>query len=793
MTDHKGTFDIDDNSMGEGDWLVSKNGDYKMGIQDGRLVVQDKNGNIVQQTEDVGAKELFFDEDDGWFDDDTNISLENDGDEKKHLLSHANDDGKGGSDDVSQIAITNDGRIIFIKGDSKLPGDWDGNHPGDKKVISGLKLDGLETVKSPENLRRDTFGFDYNPLSPDKLKDDSDTEKFPLKIQKPKATGGAEISPELDRYIDLSNYQLAYLTHQIGTGDINKPKFLQDPKGDDKTKDDSLDEKFVNELKEAAGKSYESESLLATRLALMKRQWAAVDKGFGTQVLKIDEFNHMTYKSMYERIYTLNDKIANSLVDLNDSEKKELKNADGKVVDPSAAGIQHAVEEQPLYGYIRDGVNDCIKYVNDYVEEMERMAKANPEFKEIVDDGKNHPGNDPKPKEEEKPKKDDDKNNNNNNNNNNNKNDNNGNNNTGNQNNGNSNDPQFGNQNNGNNNSNNNGNQDKTKPVNADTALSDLDKEFSNILGTTPGKTGDDTGTTDATDTKDTKDTGGDEKESLLQTAKDYLNGDGGSNGATTAQPAIAPTNNAGGMDPSMLMGLAGLTSAMGGGGLLGGDPAGKEDKDDNDDKDDKDQNREAPGPAQQSPGVTTAAAPADPGATAQPAVTAPTNAGSPPPVNTPGASVDHKLPGSTTPIKVPQGVADALTKVEGNPAIDASTAYADTSGAQTADKPWKAIDASQLRTGDVIVWENHSEIVIDNGSGPQYLDDNNQLVSIDPNNQDSAQYGKFQNYLHPTGLDAGSAAPLAPEPTELPDPKVTQSAPPQPPAVEAPKEPQAT
>jgi hypothetical protein len=125
VTNHSGTFDIDDNTMGEGDWLVSKNGDYKVGVEDGRLVVKDRNGTIVSQTEDVGANEIYFDEDDGWFDDDTNITLDDDGDEKTSLLAHANDDGAGGSDDISQMAITNDGRIIFVRGDEALPDDWE--------------------------------------------------------------------------------------------------------------------------------------------------------------------------------------------------------------------------------------------------------------------------------------------------------------------------------------------------------------------------------------------------------------------------------------------------------------------------------------------------------------------------------------------------------------------------------------------------------------------------------------------------------------------------------------------
>ncbi|WP_328392076.1 CHAP domain-containing protein [Nocardia sp. NBC_00416] len=776
MTDHKGTFDIDDNKLSDGDWIVSKNGDYKMGLQDGRLVVVDKNDHVVQQTGDWDANEIYFDEDDGWFDDDTRITLENDGDERRELIAHSNDDGAGGNDDISQIAITNDGRIIFVRGDSKLKDSWDGKYPGDDKVFKDFKFDGLESVDTIENLRRQTFGLGYNPQDPDKLKPDSDTEGFPLEIQKPRATGGAEISTFLAGYIDLNNDYLSYLTHQIGTGDINKPSFLKDPK-DDKAKDSGFDQKFTDELAEAAGKSYEAEGVLSARLALLKRRGAAVDKGFGDKLVVIDDFNHMTYKSMYERVLQLNDKIANSLIGVNKNEEN-LKNEKGDAIDAADPGIQHAIEEQPLYGYIKEGVDDCAKYVNDYVEEMEKLAKENPEFKEIIDDGDNHPGNDPEkpkpkpdpdpepdpdpkptPEPEKTPKPQD----------------------TGDDTKG---DPQFGSGDETDKGKETGTGDDDPKPGDAADVQSDLEKEFSNIVGGSPT---DETGGTDESDPLGGTDSKDDEK-SGLQQIKDYLAGDTGTNGGA-AQPNVQPAVNNGGGDNGMgsMMAMAALGPMLSG--VMGGDQAGKEDKNDKDDDDDdrRDEDQPAPGPGQQPPGVAAAPAPGDPGATAQPAVAAPDN-GTPPPVNTPGATVDHKLPGANGPtIKVPQGVADALTRQESNPAISASTAYEGTPGAQTPEKPWSVVDTTP-QTGDVIVWDNnHSAIVVNNGNGLFYID-NGQMVAIDQNNLDSAQYGKFQNFLHPTGLDAAGIAPSEPAPTELPEPKITQSQPPPPPPVQAPQ-----
>ncbi|WP_157107259.1 hypothetical protein [Nocardia grenadensis] len=666
----------------------------------------------------------------------------------------------------------------------------------------------------------DTFGPDYVPKDSDDLikddgtyislkKEDGTYDDSWLRIEKPIGTDGVKPSRQLVLTIERANLELNYLTHQIGTGDINKPKFLMDPKGDKALLDDGLNEPFVTRLHEAAGQSYEAEGTLITELATMKEAWMEVDKSFADDVLLIDDYNHTTFKSMVDKISAVNEGIARSLIGVNEELEKPVQDAN-EDLDLSEVGIQHLVEEAPLYKIIRDGVDGCVTLVDEYCDRMEQLAKSDKDrYEHLVDDGEWHAGNDPA---SEKPKDDDDKGDDD-------KGDddkgdddkgdddkgdggNNGNNgnggNNGSNNNGNSgNDANYGN--NGDNGNNGNNNESSQKPVNSDDALKDLDKEFSNILGDSTQKT------EDESDATDTAETGKDEKQSQVDAIKEYLRGDGesGQTGNTNAQPAVQPAANTGGTGLESMIPMMGLMSAMGGlggngGPFGGGDQQGREDKDDRDD-DRRDRDRQAPGPGQQSPGVTTAAAPTDQGAGVQPAVTAP-DAGTPPVISTPGAMVDPKLTGPDgkpltgpggKPLEVSQAVSDALTHQKGNPAINASTAYEGTPAAQTPERPWEIVDGAP-RTGDVIAWERHSAVLINNGAGLFYIE-NGQVVALDQTNLDNAQYGKFQNFLHPSGLDAASATPAAPESPGLPEPKVTQSQPPAPPAVQAPKEPQAT
>ncbi|MEV4130378.1 hypothetical protein [Nocardia sp. NPDC049707] len=143
----------------------------------------------------------------------------------------------------------------------------------------------------------------------------------------------------------------------------------------------------------------------------------------------------------------------------------------------------------------------------------------------------------------------------------------------------------------------------------------------------------------------------------------------------------------------------------------------------------------------------------------ATPGVTAPGYAGSPPPITTPGAMVDYKLPDDST-VQVSSTVADALQKQQQNTAIDAVAAYSGTPGESTPNHPWATVnDVAQLKTGDVVQWEKHSALIINNQNGLHILD-GGQLILLDPNSPPlTEKYGNFSGYFHPAGIDVGSNA----------------------------------
>ncbi|WP_220136182.1 hypothetical protein, partial [Nocardia gipuzkoensis] len=116
---------------------------------------------------------------------------------------------------------------------------------------------------------------------------------------------------------------------------------------------------------------------------------------------------------------------------------------------------------------------------------------------------------------------------------------------------------------------------------------------------------------------------------------------------------------------------------------------------------------------------------------TSPPGVTAPTYAGAPPAVTTPGGMVDYKIGNAT--VQVSQPVAEALQRQTQNTATNAVAAYEGTAGASTADHPWATVnDIAQLKTGDVVQWEKHSALIVKNENGLNILD-NGQLIPLDP------------------------------------------------------------
>ncbi|WP_280336135.1 hypothetical protein [Nocardia wallacei] len=158
-----------------------------------------------------------------------------------------------------------------------------------------------------------------------------------------------------------------------------------------------------------------------------------------------------------------------------------------------------------------------------------------------------------------------------------------------------------------------------------------------------------------------------------------------------------------------------------------------------------------------QSPEMAAPAPPADVEAqTSEEATASPQAAAVPAPLPAASQMVDIRLPdGSTQKVTAP--VAQAVNKEMSNPnGCDARAAYAGTSGQASAGTPWTAVDAADLRTGDVVQWANRSGIVVVDSTGVNVIVDG-RPAPLDPQNPPPSghgDYGAFLGFFHPTGAD---------------------------------------
>ncbi|MEU1548818.1 hypothetical protein [Nocardia sp. NPDC005745] len=170
---------------------------------------------------------------------------------------------------------------------------------------------------------------------------------------------------------------------------------------------------------------------------------------------------------------------------------------------------------------------------------------------------------------------------------------------------------------------------------------------------------------------------------------------------------------------------------------------------------------------------------------TAPPGVTAPTYAGAPPAVTTPGMTPGVRI--GDTMVNASPPVAEALQKQTQNVALDAVSAYKGTAGEITAEHPPAVVNGpGELKTGDILQWEKFSALVVRNPNGMDglFVLDGGQLIPLDPNNPPlTEKYGNFTGYIHPTGLDTGSNT-ADPGATAPPPPTLSTAQPSGPPPV---------
>ncbi|MFG1792726.1 hypothetical protein [Nocardia sp. NPDC049149] len=189
-------------------------------------------------------------------------------------------------------------------------------------------------------------------------------------------------------------------------------------------------------------------------------------------------------------------------------------------------------------------------------------------------------------------------------------------------------------------------------------------------------------------------------------------------------------------------------------------------------------------------PGEAPPGAPVSDTAPQGPVTTAPATPPPPPPA---GRKPMVEMKVENVKQNVPEAVALAVNKEFNDPnGIDARDAYSNTSGQETADKPWTKVDGTPA-TGDVVQWTNAttgeklSGIVVVNGDTIQLVT-HGKLIPLDLQNPPAAGGGpyEFAGFFHPAGVD-GDEEP-AKKPTAPPN--INAVAPPTPAPPSAPAAP---
>ncbi|WP_280477840.1 hypothetical protein [Nocardia asiatica] len=763
-----------------GQWLISPNGEYRMGLENGKLVIKHDASPGAPVWEQPGkdgreAVAIVFDtEKDG---DDNRLELRDRRDKELWGASAEHEGIRGAAEEgewedydddadhvPAQYVLTNDGQLLLVK--DRLPDDWNGDNLtlqspnvlwANDFVYAKAAADRREAAAH----KRYVQGLDRDPKEGDKLAD------YRLEIRVPPGTA----SPLLKSAIATANSQLNYLAFQMGQK--KKPDALQSPdKGKDTNPwDDNLrlHENVINSVflgsvpkPGETGESVDAYKSTESMLTDLAGRWRAMDEKFkvADQALTLD--NAQTYKRMYDTVQDAHEKIwahlkTGTLSAMSGQPPTELY---------TDFGIQDMSEEKYVYEIIRDTVDSCAKEVADYTNRAAELAKEFGDF----------PGY-PSPKSDG----------------------NNGNNGAGNGNNGAGNGNTSGNDaNNGDNGANNgnsgnsaagNGNKgnngisgapyvtgNPAAPFNgapppvqdtstrqAEPQNEDLSSTFDDLVGD-PGiiPSGDDTPSTVSAGSGETSsrpDFG-----AVVPAVQRSGAETGSATGTTTGQTAAnTPAANGSGIDMGQMMAMAAMAQMANQGNRVPGDDRAHEDRDA---REERQRDRDRDRAASVAPATNPGAQPAPPGATA------PTYTGSPPPVNAPSGMVDYQIGNSTVQVSPP--VAEALQRQTQNTAIDAVAAYAGTAGEPTANQPWATVnDVAQLATGDIVQWEKHSALIVKNENGLNILD-NGQLILLEPNNPPlTEKYGSFTGYFHPTGLnvnpdtaDAGTAA--APPPPRV-------------------------
>lgn len=726
-----------------GQEMYSQNGEYKMSVKEGRLVIEHvPTGREVKSWGEKGgdATGIRFEDETGKADKQQQLELvDDDGDTVDSDLRPKNADEalKGGAwfEDWSdpdnenkgaqQYILTNKGELIALKNPIRDLTKWDGERPPHADVLWYFEPPAVAD-------RRAFDGYRFQ------IPAGADIKSFPLEIRIPPGTG----TETFRTAVKVFNAQLYDIADQLGKAKPEKPSFLVNL-GD--VGDDNLAGDFYSPIL-GSGSTQEQVNSANFKLNTLSGGLKADEKDFDKRLDKITSWNLSTYQNMYNKIQDAHAAMTVSLA--------------GPAVGPSGvlpAGMPPPTEQQireaSLYRIMAGAVQYCVDQLAEYTRQIEQLPPAlRPPQTDAEKAAADKAAADKTTADKaaaDKAAAD-------------------------------------------------KAAADKAAADKAAAAKAAADKAAAERAAaaaasqtaqqTAPAR-GPETPSSPAPADADTGSAPAADKDGLqveaLQNedasiASDDLLSDSSDTPALSDDPTTEDTGNSGPSAGSEDGGTTAMPSAPtpqtaaapagnGIGDILGPLMAMTAMQSANQvshqSADDRDQDRRTRDDRIRDRQAAVTAATNSPGApTTPPGVTPPAYAGTPPPVTTPGRMVDYPIGRST--VHVPQPVAEALQRQTQNAAVTAKEAYAGTAGDSTADHPWATVnDVANLRTGDVVQWENYSALIVKNENGLNIFD-NGQLIPLDPNDPPlTEKYGSFTGYLHPTGLDAGSgtAEPEAP------------------------------
>ncbi|WP_327100862.1 hypothetical protein OIE68_19935 [Nocardia vinacea] len=730
--------------LGPNQWMTSKNGEYRMGLREGQLVIEHVPTNTrVNSFGDPNhyATTVRFEDEVG---DDTRQRLELQDADGKTIPSQLLDDRSGQQGGAwtpdwqdpnnekkgaQQYVLTDNGELIALKVPVD-PASWDGKRPPNATVLWYQELPNVADKRAYDDDMRAFTGHKAQIPAEANLKD------FPLQFRIPPGLG----SPGFQTAVKVMNAQLSSLADQLGKGKPEKPSLLISPeKGvDNNEHDNNLAENFYETLT-GSGATQDAADSGNFKLNILAAFWKADDVHFEQRVGQLTRWNLATYQNMYNKIQETHETVAETL-----RVRQAGPQAPAPVFIPP--GTQPPSEQQVSETLVYPPMARAVKYCVDQVVEYTRLIEGLPPDLRPPAETQNPPvppGQQNPPQGQQNP-----------------------------QGGGQQNPPQGqGQQNPGSgsgsgngqsgNGGGNGGSADSQNPPEAPTGQplnttpesthEDFGSTYDDLLGTPTDAKGavDSTQPTQGSGTGDTASSP--DIDALLNAAMQNRSGTG-TGTSTTAPTANATPAASTGNNMADLMGPMAMMSALAQANQSHsqvGDERGREERDA---REERERARERNRAAQAANAASGAQA-------APPGVAAPTYAGTPPPITTPGAMVDYKFPDGST-VQVSSTIADALQKQQQNTALDAVAAYSGTPGESTPNHPWATVnDVAQLKTGDVVQWEKHSALIINNENGLHILD-RGQLIPLDLNSPPlTEKYGNFSGYFHPTGNDVGSDA----------------------------------